>query len=81
MSKPIGPVFLREDLAVENARLTAQVKDLREALGKFMSWLDDGTLVRGITKDDSPDWSIKMLWFVHDLKKAAVILKDSDEQN
>ena len=49
-------------------------RDLVDALEKFMSWLDEGSLVRDITKDAEPNWAIKMLHFFNDLNKAKTAL-------
>ena len=48
---------------------------LVDSLDKVMTWLDDGLLVRDISKDAAPDWAIKMLRFVSDLNTIKAVLE------
>lgn len=67
--------------AIEKFGQTAlKIKEQRdELLGAcelLMGMIEDGTLVRDITKDASPDWGLKMMRFVQDLQKVqAAILR------
>ena len=59
--------------ALEVDLLRAKLKraePLADALRFFLSGLDNGDLVRDITKDHRPDWALKMMHFVRDLTKA-----------
>ena len=61
--------------------LKAQRDELAAALSQFMTWWDDGTLVRDITGDNQPGWSIKMIEFVRQLQLArAALAKAEGEQ-
>lgn len=53
-----------------NARLIAAAPELLAATQWFLSEMEAGTIVRDITKDGDPDWSLKMLRFVSGLQKA-----------
>lgn len=53
---------------------------MKKALEKFMSWLDDGVLVRDITKDHQSDWAMRMMHFVNDLNKAKAVLAAIEQE-
>jgi hypothetical protein len=57
-------------LSTYTREITKLNADLVAALDKFMTWLDEGLLVRDITKDAASEWGIKMMHFVNDLNKA-----------
>ncbi len=59
--------------------LTAQlqpgsVKALVEALEGIVGLMDDGSLVRNISKDHEPGWAFKQIGFVKTLAHAALAL-------
>lgn len=58
--------------------LTAENAALRKALDKFFSWLDEGLLVRDITKDAQSDWALRMMHFVKDLGEARAALAKAE---
>lgn len=51
-----------------NARLIAAAPELLAALKLVMAMLEDGRLVRDISKDGRPDYSMAMLALVRDLQ-------------
>ena len=53
--------------------------ELLEALGKLMGYIDDGTLVRDISKDAHGDWAIRMMRFLADLTQARAAIKKAGE--
>ena len=57
-----------ENLA--NAKRIVAAPELLEACKMFVKYLDDGVLVRDITKDAESGWTMKMMSFVRDMKKA-----------
>jgi len=61
-------------------RVRAQRDELAAALSQFMTWLDDGTLVRDITGDNQPGWSIKMIEFVRQLQLARAALAKLEDK-
>jgi hypothetical protein len=63
-----------EKLERSHAALLAAAKAL---VGR----IEDGTLVRDITKDASPDWSIRMLKFVQELQQAQAAIAAAEEGN
>ena len=46
----------------------------------FMAALESGMLVRDITKDAAPDWSIRMMEFVRDLSKVQLAITNAEAQ-
>lgn len=69
------------EAAEANARLIAAAPELLEACKWFMQALEDGRLVRDITKDARPDWAMQMLNLTRDLLKAQqAIAKAESEQ-
>lgn len=54
--------------AEANARLISAAPELLAALKLVMAMLEDGRLVRDITKDGRPDYSMAMLALVRDLQ-------------
>lgn len=63
------------EIAAEVVVLRKENAELRKALQKFFTWLDEGVLVRNISKDGMPDWSIRMMRFVKELSEANVLAK------
>lgn len=58
------------------ARIGIWARDVgRPALEKYNSLLDSGFLVRNTDNDSDPDWLIKIMKPIADLKKAAEALK------
>ncbi len=55
------------DAAQHHDQLKADLTEAVAALEKFFGWLESGLIVRDITKDQAPDWPIKMMHFVKDL--------------
>ena len=53
-----------------NANLIAAAPDLLEALKDIFALMDEGILVRDISNDHKPDWSIKALKLTQILKTA-----------
>lgn len=69
-----------EELAAYAHALTA-APELLASCKQFIAWLEDGTLVRDISRDASPKCAGKMLEFVHQLNlaQAAVAKAESVE--
>lgn len=61
-----------------NARLIAAAPELLEALKWFIAALENGLLVRDITKDAQSDWALKMMHFVRDLQKATLAVAKAE---
>lgn len=62
------------DEAKANARLVALAPETFEALRRLFSYIEDETLVRNIAQDGAPDWPLRMIAFVSDLKRAQEII-------
>lgn len=60
--------------AIQFCSLHKSAPDLLAALKRVMELLESGVLVRDITKDDKPDWGMRMMELVCDLNawKAAI---------
>jgi hypothetical protein len=56
--------------AEANARLIAAAPELLAALQQCIAWIDEGLLVRDISKDAAPTWAPKMMQFVIQLTAA-----------
>ena len=54
-------------LTEEIERLRAINEDLLEACKLLFSYIEDGTLIRDTSKDESGNWSLWMMRFVRDL--------------
>lgn len=54
--------------------LGREVERLREALRDLFALMDEGFLVRDISRDAEPDWALKMIPFVQRLQKAKAAL-------
>jgi len=54
--------------------VTAQRDELLHSLKTLFCWIEDGTLVRDISKDAEPKFALRMMTFVHELgmAKAAI---------
>ena len=63
------PVFKGDD-GICNSCVREHRTELLEACKWFMQQLDDGVLVRDISRDGEPDYHKRMLEFVFDLGKA-----------
>lgn len=59
-----------DDESVANANLIAAAPDLLAALKAMLHDIETGVLVRDITRDDQPNWSMEMLAFVQRLQAA-----------
>ncbi len=62
-----------------NQSLTAQVERLRKVAANLFGYIEDGTLVRDITKDGESDWALKMMRFTADLQAAQTVLAETKE--
>jgi hypothetical protein len=56
-------------------RLQRENKELKEALRDLFSMMEEGFLVRDISKDHEPNWVFKMMSFVSRLKKAQDLIR------
>jgi hypothetical protein len=61
-----------------NARLIAAAPDLYAALKAVMSDIDSGLLVRDVTRENRPGWSMEMLAFVQRLQAAQAAIAKAD---
>lgn len=59
-------------------KLTEAEPDLLASLQQFMTWLDEGLLVRDISKDASADWAPKMMEFVVQLNNAKAAIAKAE---
>lgn len=57
-------------------KLLAAYRELRDALQGVMDLIDDGKLVRDISKDGEPNWAMSQLCIVRALADAARALKE-----
>ena len=63
---------------VANARLIAAAPELLEACQWFIKQLDDGVLVRDISRDGEPGWPMRMLGFTGALAKAVAAIAKAE---
>lgn len=75
---PERPEGCENDEDKANANLIAAAPELLEACKWFVGALETGLLVRDITKDGQPDWSIKMLSFVKELQNAQTAIAKAE---
>ena len=61
-----------------NARLAAAAPDLLKACKWFMQQLDDSVLVRDISRDGEPDWTMRMLRFTVSLSEGSEAIAKAD---
>lgn len=61
------------DFAKHLGEAQAREKELRDALTDMIAMIDEGLLVRDVSKDHDPDWALKQLAFLKRLKKAAAL--------
>ena len=59
-------------------RLMKAAPELLHACKWFMAMLDCGTLVRNISRDGQPDYAMRMMGFVMNLKKAQAAISDAE---
>jgi len=59
-------------------RLQAEKAELLKACNLLFGYIEDGTLVRDITKDGDSDWSLRMMRFVSDLGKIQAAIKAAE---
>ncbi len=53
---------------------------LLESLKNIFGMIDNGLLVRDITKDDGPDWALAMIRFVQRLNKAQLAIDKAERK-
>ena len=73
----IGNTRLVGFITEADARLIVAAPDLLEALKALMNDIDSGVLVRDITHDGEPGWSIRMMDFVGRLKAAQAAIANT----
>jgi hypothetical protein len=71
----IGDIFSKQ-----NASLIAAAPDLLAACKLFFSWLENGTLVRDITRDAQSDWALRMMEFARDLGKVQLAISQAESE-
>ena len=64
--------------ALDRCSLCKAAPDLLEACKWFMQALEDGRLVRDITKDVQSDWALRMLELTRDLAKAQAAIAKAE---
>jgi hypothetical protein len=57
-----------------NPDIFQRVKELEESLKAIIGHIENGFLVRDISKDHEPGWAVKQLPFLNDLGKAQKLL-------
>ena len=60
------------------ARLEAEKAELLDACKLLFGYIEDGTLVRDITKDENADWSLRIMRFVIDLGKVQTAIAKAE---
>lgn len=58
-----------DGISAEVDRLRAERAELLAALKSVMSDIDNGVLVRNVSRDGEPNWSLEMLSFVRRLQE------------
>lgn len=58
-----------------NGKLLAAAPDLLEALQSVLALIDNGTLVRNISKDSEPDYAVRQLLLILAIKQASEAIK------
>ena len=64
--------------AEANTHLIAAAPELLEACQWFIKQLDDGVLVRDISRDGEPGWPMRMLGFTGALAKAVAAIAKAE---
>ncbi|TET95026.1 MAG: hypothetical protein E3J26_03495 [Candidatus Zixiibacteriota bacterium] len=67
------------EITAERDRLIQKNAKQKESLQFFVTSIETGLLVRDITKDNKPDWALKMMEFIKQLQKAQAALAKEPE--
>lgn len=80
--EPFGPEWqkeimkLRKDDIVRILKNVGKERDsVKESLSNILSHIESGYLVRDTSKDHQPNWALKQLPFLFDLKEAKKLIE------
>ncbi|MDO8534111.1 MAG: hypothetical protein Q7S17_05140 [Xanthobacteraceae bacterium] len=79
--RKIAALWGNQTEKIANAHLYAAAPNMLAALRLVIKLMDDGTLVRDISKDGKPDWALNSLALVRDLQTIQAAIAQATKGN